>query len=456
MSFGPGDTLDNRYKLVSTLGEGGMGQVFLAKHITLRRRVAIKLVRYRKGKTDPRYARAVREARIAALLRSPHSVKLYDVFEVGDDSIALVMEHLKGEDLAQVLKKSGTPSPHLTVAWSLQAAEALAEAHALGLIHRDVKLANIFLAEDAAATFAVRVLDFGIAYAEDDEADAHLTGTQDMLGSPAYMAPEQITSARLATPLSDIWGLGVCMYALLSGKFPHGGENVAALLVRITTQDPIPLREARPDVDERLADIVMRCLERAPAKRYQSMADLADALGALHRPAWGPLAERVRLTADAAAERVATGHFSEPPPPLSAGHERPHEVAFDTTTHSPGVTARPPEMQAASSPVKAALIGAGLTALIGAGAWRLQAALSPPPSPPPAAVLLSEPDAGERRDTSTSSATASDLVDAGALKEPQTAIVDAGARKTVPRPGLGRRDAGVPVPNGRRPDDREM
>lgn len=275
-----------------------MGYVVAARHLQLRQMVALKFMRAEVCSSDYK-RRFLREARSTVRLESRHVARVLDVAELDDGVPYIVMEYLDGVDLSEHLYTRGSlPYPE-ACEYVLQACHALAEAHGHGIIHRDLKLANLFLTRDASGAPVIKVLDFGVSKILDDSddeetsvggvprarlverkmpADSIVTKVSDMLGSPSYMAPEQILSAKDVDAGSDIWSLGVILYRLITGKPPFEANSLGELIQRVV-RDPIPsLRAARPDVPKGLERIVERCLERDRRKRLSDAMELARLL----------------------------------------------------------------------------------------------------------------------------------------------------------------------------------
>lgn len=220
----------------------------------------------------------LREARAASRIDHEHVVK---VFEVGTTSAGrpfLAMELLEGTDLSALLERDRRLPVDVAVDYMRQAATGVAAAQAAGIVHRDLKPGNLFLTKRADGSPLVKVLDFGVSKAIDVPEGEALTETSVFMGSPTYMPPEQIMSARRADQRSDVWALGVILYELVSGGVPFFGESVAEVIDKIVHEDPVPLRKAAPKTPPELAAIVDRCLDKDPAKRPQSAAELADLL----------------------------------------------------------------------------------------------------------------------------------------------------------------------------------
>jgi serine/threonine-protein kinase len=269
-----GTVIAGKYAIERRLGVGGMGTVFAANHVVLGTQVAIKILQAEHAKNATVVERFVREARACAKLHSDYVCRVFDVGTLDDGIPFIVMELLEGQDLAR-LKRRGPVEPAVVASYIVQACSALAEAHAAGIVHRDLKPGNLFLAKRPDGKPILKVLDFGIAKAPDDR-DFVLTRTTTVMGSPGYMSPEQLRSARYADARSDIWSLGVILFELVVGKQPFDGESVTDLAMRIA-MDPTP---ALPNVPTAYSDIVMRCLEKDPARRFQDVTALSSALAA--------------------------------------------------------------------------------------------------------------------------------------------------------------------------------
>jgi serine/threonine-protein kinase len=290
-----GTVVAGKYRVDRLIGTGAMGAVFAATHEALGRQVAIKMMWKEHLDAPDLVSRFFNEARAAARIESEHIARIFDVGQTDNGSPFIVLELLDGADLAQTLESRGPlPVPEL-VGWILQALEGIAEAHSMGIVHRDLKPANLFLAHKRDGTSIVKVLDFGISKDQRTSAGPALTVTTTMLGSPAYMAPEQLRDARTADARTDIWATGVVLYELLSGGLPFRASNVADLCVAILEHDVAPLESHRPDVPPGLDVVVRRCLARDPAERFPDVAALAEALAPFASPADSDLAaERIR------------------------------------------------------------------------------------------------------------------------------------------------------------------
>lgn len=272
----PGDLVAEKYRIESVLGRGGMGTVFAARHGELGQIVAIKMLHSAAPTAAQRFAR---EAKISAQLSSEHTARVFDL-GTADGAPFLVMEHLAGEDLACVIAR-GRLKPELCVRYALQICEALAEAHAAGIVHRDLKPSNIFVVRRPDGSECVKVLDFGISKRlsrEDAEPTRDLTNARVVLGSPAYMSPEQLRHSKEVDARSDLWSLGVVMYELLTGVRPFRAGSLSGLSAAIAADAPPSPCRLVPGVPRALDRIVMRCLRKDREARFRSVDELAGAL----------------------------------------------------------------------------------------------------------------------------------------------------------------------------------
>jgi serine/threonine-protein kinase len=271
--------LAGKYRIDRVLGEGGMGVVVAATHVELEQKVAIKFLLPDALRNAEVVSRFSREARAAARIRGEHVARVIDVGALETGAPYIVMEYLEGRDLAAILAAHG-PLPVVdVVSYVLQACEALAEAHLAGIVHRDIKPANLFLAATADRSHIIKVLDFGISKSMDpNSASGSLTRTSAVLGSAFYLSPEQLVAAKTVDHRADIWALGIVLYQLLAGRVPFDGESMPEVVAHILKNQPIPLRQIRPDVPDPLAAIIAHCLREMPHERFGSVLELARAL----------------------------------------------------------------------------------------------------------------------------------------------------------------------------------
>jgi serine/threonine-protein kinase len=290
-----GDVLAGKFRIESILGRGGMGVVVAAMHLELHQRVAIKFLL--DGATPEIVERFLREARAAVRLKSEHVARVTDVGKLESGAPYMVMEYLEGTDLSGLLRQNGALAIEEAVEYVLHACEAIAESHSIGIVHRDLKPANLFLTTTAAGAKTVKVLDFGISKAgEEPDAEMALTKTSAVLGSPLYMSPEQMKSARTANARSDIWSLGAILFELLAGRVPFWATTFPELILMVNMEEPTPMASFRDDVPPGLVAAILRCLEKDPAKRFANVAEFAWAISEFGPPDAQGSAERIART----------------------------------------------------------------------------------------------------------------------------------------------------------------
>ncbi len=279
-----GQLVGARYRVVRLLGQGGMGAVYEAIHEGTGRRVALKVILGGSFAEAMHVARFHREAKAAGQIVTPHVVQVLDSGTDEPGGFAyLAMELLSGEDLDHVVVRLGALPLDVALRIVGQACVGLVRAHEVGVVHRDLKPANLFLATGEAGEIVVKILDFGIAKVKMDhlgeDGQKGLTKTGSLLGSPAYMSPEQAQGLKTIDHRTDVWSMGVVLYETLAGKAPlHGVTSIAELLVELCVKPPRPIREVAPWVPPEIAAIVHRCLMRDPADRFQTAAELLDAI----------------------------------------------------------------------------------------------------------------------------------------------------------------------------------
>jgi serine/threonine protein kinase len=273
-----GEILEEKYKLVRELGEGGMGVVWLAEHMRLGRPLAVKLLRPDLAGSARTLRRFHQEAVAASRIGNPHIVEVIDIGTAPDGGPFIVMELLEGKTLFEVLREA----PVLPVARACdivcQVLSGLAAAHAKGIVHRDLKPANIFLTKFGTREDFVKLVDFGVSKIMTGEEAMQLTRTGAMLGTPTYMAPEQVLGRKEVDHRVDLWAAGVILYMMLTGKRPHEAPSRNELLVTIVNKDVQPFRQLRAELDERLERIVLRALTRDMAQRWGTAEEFRDAL----------------------------------------------------------------------------------------------------------------------------------------------------------------------------------
>jgi serine/threonine-protein kinase len=295
----------DKYRVERMLGEGGMGFVVAATHLGLDQHVAIKFLHPEAMRSKIAVERFLREARVAAKVRSEYVARVHDVGTLEGGVPYIVMEHLAGRDLGQLIKAGVIPIDE-ACEMALQACEALAEVHAAGIVHRDLKPSNLFVTRRADGSPAVKLLDFGIskltAGQDDSSADPGLTATATIMGSPSYMSPEQLKSTKEVDPRTDVWSLGAVLYEAITGKQAFRGESVPQLIAMIASEDPVRPSLVREGVPAELERAVLRCLDKDPGTRIP-LVDLAGALAHYAPERAKSSLERIEATIGARSSR---------------------------------------------------------------------------------------------------------------------------------------------------------
>jgi predicted Ser/Thr protein kinase len=357
--FAAGEAIGERYVIERVIAEGGMGMVVAARHLELEEIVAIKFLKAEFARSPDIVGRFAREAKAAVKIKSEYSAKLLDVGVSVERGPYIVMEYLEGSDLEVVLNNSGRMTIARSVEIVLQVCEALAEAHSYGIVHRDIKPGNLFLATRDHDIPVIKVLDFGIS-------KAALTGnmfggaisfvkTQSLLGTPVYMSPEQLRGGVDAGSLSDIWSLGAVLYELLSGALPFTGNSVTEICANVLEQTPPALSSLVPEIPPELEAIVKKAMAKVQKERYGTIAEFAVALA--------PFApKRARMCVErAVAVSKAAGL-------LPADFNAAHSVAPPSMTATQPGTAARIVAQAAPGPVNATSLAALSPAPVDIGA----------------------------------------------------------------------------------------
>jgi serine/threonine protein kinase len=267
----------DRYEITRRIGGGGMGEVYEARHTKLRRRFAIKFLRPHLTLRPEILTRFTREARAAGSLESEHLTATIDLGETADGTPYIVMEYLDGEDLARLLARTGQLSVQRAIGIAIQTCRGLSVAHGRGIVHRDLKPSNLFVSRHSDGTDLVRVLDFGIAKLNSLDVDEStlVTSEGQLLGTPAYMAPEQARGLPGLDEGVDVYAVGAILYEMLSGQKAHPGRARNEVLYHVLTQPIARLASLRSDVPDELVRIVERALASNPRDRYASVDDLA-------------------------------------------------------------------------------------------------------------------------------------------------------------------------------------
>jgi len=392
----PGDFVAGKYRIERVLGRGGMGFVVEATHLQLEQKVALKLLLPEVAANPELVSRFVREARAAVKIQSEHVARVLDVGVLESGAPFMVMELLRGTDLERVVEGGGPLPVREAIGYVLEACEAIAEAHAQGVVHRDLKPANLFLAERPSGKPMVKVLDFGISKATMSVTDRSLTKATTMIGSPAYMSPEQMVAAATVDIRTDIWALGVVLYELLTGHLPFVANTMPELVGAVLQATPEPIAAVRNDIPSELQQIIDRCLSKEREGRYPNVAELAAALVPLGPPRSDLSLERILHVLGLAprSERAPVGGA------LSAIPVRPNETFSPTSRGAQRGRSRawwwmPIAAMLAGGATAAVLVhGRGYPTADRAEAIRAASASTPSPpsaSPPPFAALPLEP-----------------------------------------------------------------
>jgi serine/threonine-protein kinase len=357
-----GRILDGRFRIVETIGQGGMGAVYKAVHTQMDRICAIKLLTPVATDMESAIARFRREARMSSRIESPNAVTIYDFGEAEPGLLYLAMEYIDGESLAQVLTREGSLSLERAVKITTQIASALASAHALGIVHRDLKPANIMLTRKQGESELVKVLDFGIAKTVADETEENLTQTGFLLGTPTYMSPEQVLGESLDSR-SDVYSLAIIVYQMLSGFLPFEGDNLRTLMMRRVNGEPRPLRDVAPFLSEAISRVVMSGLERESERRIGKVQNFAASLSAAAAGRENTLGDLPTITDARLVDRPSTS--------LGDTHLAPSESAM-----SPSATLLSPQR---NTPVHTSAPTASSATI--AAPWQppISTAQSPPP-----------------------------------------------------------------------------
>jgi serine/threonine protein kinase len=417
-----GDVIAHKYRVNSVVGTGGMGVVLSATHLELGQSVAIKVLTIPEDDTrrDEARERFLREGRATAALISDHVVRVYDVGTLENGAPFMVMELLRGKDLAVTLQQNGALPIEQAADYVRQAAEAIGSAHAQGIVHRDLKPSNLFLTQRSDGSALIKVLDFGISKTTQTELDpvtGNLTAARSVLGTPFYMSPEQIRDAKKVDFRTDIWSLGLILHELLSGSPAFEGGTLPGVCAAIAADPPAALRLKRPEVPVELEAIVLKCLEKDPTRRFQDVRDLAAKLAPWSgRPESGlspPLSDK---TIRSSPLTLGIAELRNNPTVLAPGSnagtmasavlaqsgERviPSATPVDAKEHQTlsEPPAAPSAKAAPTQPVNALRslwgVGAGLVLLLALGTWALHGSgrvTSVTPAPVPSAIVAPAP-----------------------------------------------------------------
>ena len=404
--FRAGDVIAEKYEVVGVLGVGGVAYVLSALHLELHEMVALKFLRPESLEHEEVVARFSSEARAVARIKNEHVAHVFDVGWLPDSGPYIVMEHLEGKDLADILAERGPLAIKDAVDYVLQACEALACAHAAGIVHRDIKPENLFLAQQAASAAVLKVLDFGISKNAVTPQDPSRGRAHTMMpmGTPGYMSPEQIRACGTVDARTDIWALGCVLGELLTNRSTFEAPTVMQLSATILERSPIALRKVLPEAPAELEAVILKCLEKSADDRFRDVAELAMALYP-----FGP--RRARLSVERCNQVLrgqdgAVIEFNSVPPPPGGHAQTPLPISSTSAvvgasrgvlepmrTSMPTTTSAVPVVSARS---RNRLIGVSALGLVLCGvlvfAWRSGAgaagvsAAQPLPGPTVAAV----------------------------------------------------------------------
>lgn len=327
-----GTVLDGKYRLKELLGQGGMGLVYAAEHTLLGRPLAVKILKREFARDRVAVQRFQQEAINASRIGSPNIVAVHDLGETDDGVPFLVMEYLEGTTLYAAMGEdpqtgtNGIFDVPRAADLLCQVLAGLSAAHERGIVHRDLKPGNIFLTEVGGRTDFVKLLDFGVSKVLGGDRVMHMTRTGVLLGTPTYMAPEQVMGRKDIDHRVDLWAAGVILFRLLAGRKPHDGSVTAERLAAIVSKDAPPLRSLRPDLDAGLEGLLRKALTRDPAGRFQTARDFAEALAPYRDLAPAPLSSTFTLA----------------PAPPSSRPPQPAPVPVAEVPGPPTVSAAPP------------------------------------------------------------------------------------------------------------------
>jgi eukaryotic-like serine/threonine-protein kinase len=383
LGLGPDGLLDQRYRIVRLLGEGGMGTVYLGEHVGLKRPVAVKVLHAEFANREDAIRRFEREAQVSATLRHPNIVEVFDVGVAKSGEPYLVMEYLEGEGLRDLMVRH----PRVDFAAACAVLEpvllALQAAHRKEIVHRDLKPDNVFLASQPGEPMVVKVIDFGISKIAGGDPDRWRTQTGMVLGTPNYMSPEQARGAAGVDHRTDLYAAGTILFEMLTGGLPYTGENFAEFFARLLTEPPRSPQSVYPELDPALGPLLLKAISKEPAARFQSAGEMLEALAAF--PAFARRGERASLFGSSQALRTyAVGDLGAAMEAAESLTAKPTQAGSRTDMED--VEAELAEVPAKRSwPLFAAL---GLVVVLAATVVVLLLTRSaPPPAPAPTVVV---------------------------------------------------------------------
>ncbi len=383
-----GAVLQDRYRILRKLGEGGMGAVYEGEHLLIGRRVAIKCLHAHYASNPEVVARFQREALAATAIGHPNIIECTDMGRFPDGAPFMVLEFLGGRDWATELEEGGPQSLGVVVHIASQVCDALDAAHAKGIVHRDLKPENIFLVRRGGDAHVVKVLDFGISKMQDvaggigaGAPGRGMTKTGMAMGTPHYMPPEQARGAKDIDHRADVYALGVILYQALSGQLPFAAESFPMLVLKVCTEAPSPLSAVRADLPEAVVSLVARMLEKDPAARPSSCGEVKAVLAPFASDLRAPPVQR--HVAASAATFPGDAPLAVGTPPAGSG-SAPVASSAEAFHSGPGGRSGPvagTEPRRSRVGVIVAIVGAALLALAGlVGVVGSEVARRPAPS----------------------------------------------------------------------------
>ncbi len=382
-------TIDGRYRVEKLLGKGGMGSVYSGRNIAVGKRVAIKFLHRELADNEEIVKRFYREAQSAAALEHRNIIDVVDMGVWEDEQPYLVMEYLQGESLASLLKRVG----RIDISAALGVLEptllALSVAHQSGMVHRDLKPENIFLVYQSNAEPLVKLIDFGISKIAEGSDKSRLTATGSIMGTPAYMAPEQAMGNSNVDHRADLYAIGVILFEMLTGELPQTGKNYNELLMGILTRDPRRIREINPDLPLELDTLVNKSLDREPANRHQSAPALLEELRELQ--GFAERRENLTLLGDRiSTDNVAWGDLgSKSSKPSSQNRSASELLSEIVDREMAGESTSSPSGTGHNRGGRKALLVAVIAVLVAVGgtiAWKLTTQTNQPPHTVPLAA----------------------------------------------------------------------
>ena len=405
-----GSLAAGRYRVLKLLGEGGMGQVYLAEHVAIEKRVALKVLRAEYASKGEIVTRFQQEAISASRIKHPNVLDVFDFGQLENGCFFLAMEFLEGNDLAEELTRRRVLGPASGIRIAMQICRALAAAHANGVVHRDMKPENVFLQRTADGEEIVKIVDFGIAQLRSKDAAVvetkrRLTRTGMIFGTPEYMAPEQ-ASGKHADLRSDIYSVGIIMYEMFTGGVPFTGETFLGVLAKHLSEPTPAMHVVFPEIgiSTSLQAVIMHALEKDPALRYQTMLELAQAISAStdaaalgYRPALNTASEHPISYAPHAPgtpthQQFAPSTTPTPAPPAVAIHG-PGQASDTAAARAETLIGAEANTRSPAPRSKGGLVAALITvvALGGGGAWFISqrsSSSSPAPETPSALAAI--------------------------------------------------------------------